>query len=227
MLVPVCSSMLVAHLCQCAQCGIVVVCVCGCLWVHFSPFSLHQCMCVCVCMWVCWGGLMGSVGARVPGEQLSLIIQTRLIIKAAQISPWFHLNCRQAAPLRQAVVTLGRLSVSFSPPLQGLLCSTLFCSVSSTHPYHSKTASGWPTLVYTLIAVTYYEHAIYLYLKMCLIYFWLDTGHALFGHRYGMFCYVGQQRRKLQDDVVGCRTETISQLIVLVELDKINLQHFW
>lgn len=50
-------------------------------------------MCLCVHVGVLGGegrgggGLMGSVGARVPGEQLSLIIQTRLIIKAAQISP--------------------------------------------------------------------------------------------------------------------------------------------
>ncbi len=113
------------------------VCVCarGCCECISLPFhSISVWVCYCVCMWVCWGGLMGSVGARVPGEQLSLIIQTRLIIKAAQISPWFHLNCRQAAPLRQAVVTLGRLSLSFSPALRGPLCSTLFCSVSSAQP---------------------------------------------------------------------------------------------
>lgn len=93
-----------------------LLCVCvdasECISPHFSP--VYECKCACVCMWACWGGLMGSVGARVLREQLSLIIQTRLIIKAAQISPWFHLNCRQAAPLRQAVVTLGRLSVFFS-----------------------------------------------------------------------------------------------------------------
>lgn len=59
-----------------------------------SLSSPCECVFVCLCVHVGVlggeggeGGLMGSVGARVPGEQLSLIIQTRLIIKAAQISP--------------------------------------------------------------------------------------------------------------------------------------------
>lgn len=66
--------------------GLLLICgSCVCVLLSLSP-CIRGCVQVYV-MWVCWGGLMGSVGARVPGEQLSLIIQTRLIIKAAQISP--------------------------------------------------------------------------------------------------------------------------------------------
>lgn len=88
--------MLVAHMCVSVHnvsllwCADMDVSEC----VSLSSPCVSACLCVSVCMWVCWegmggggGGLMGSVGARVPGEQLSLIIQTRLIIKAAQISP--------------------------------------------------------------------------------------------------------------------------------------------
>lgn len=77
-------------MCIMCDCRSVCLSVCVCRDVYACvplPFS-----CISVCVFVCvhvgvLGGLMGSVGARVPGEQLSLIIQTRLIIKAAQISP--------------------------------------------------------------------------------------------------------------------------------------------
>lgn len=136
-----------------ACCSSVSMCImrdCGCVCRCERPpplflllfMSVSVCLCGCVAAAAVVVGLMGSVGAWVPGEQLSLIIQTRLIIKAAQISPWFHLNCRQAAPLRQAVVTLGWLALSFSSPLQGRLCSAPFCPILSTHLYHSETPLG-------------------------------------------------------------------------------------
>lgn len=61
-LVSVCSSVLVARLCQRAQCAVaaVCVCVCGCLGVHFSPFfppaSVYECVSVSVCACGCVGG---------------------------------------------------------------------------------------------------------------------------------------------------------------------------
>lgn len=130
-----CSSVSVCLICDCR------VCVCRCFWVYFSPIFLFIRVCVCVCVRMCWGGLMGSVGARVLREQLSLIIQTRLIIKAAQISPWFHLNCRQAAPLRQAVVTLGRLCL-FLYHYRALLYRALFCFIYCTQP--NLITGTWP-----------------------------------------------------------------------------------
>lgn len=125
------------------------LCVCRCERSPISSFSLVVSVSVRLCGCVVAEaavvvGLMGSVGAWVPGEQLSLIIQTRLIIKAAQISPWFHLNCRQAAPLRQAVVTLGWLALSFSSPLQGRHAllrsapSSVLTSVTARRPLASQ-----------------------------------------------------------------------------------------
>ena len=175
----------------------------GCISLSFFPASVYEC--VSGCVGGGGGGLMGSVGARVPGEQLSLIIQTRLIIKAAQISPWFHLNCRQAAPLRQAVVTLGRLSLSFSPHLQGLL-SPLCSPPPSVLALSQRDGLR---LALSMLAYTFnsrkalWNMLFSLYLKMCLIYFWLDTDCALFGHHYGIFGFVGQQRRNLLHDLVG------------------------
>lgn len=187
-------GILAARVCQRAQCVIVVACGCGCFRVCFS---LRPCMSVCLCDCVCacgcvaegvgGGGLMGSVGARVPGEQLSLIIQTRLIIKAAQISPWFHLNCRQAAPLRQAVVTLGWLSLSFPPPLHGpaLLHSVLLRLQYLPMSQQDGPRLGCFLILNTLIAqhatITLFLNALKDVPYICV---WLDIEHALFENSY-------------------------------------------
>lgn len=54
----------------------------------------------------------GLMGVRVHRARLWLIIQLRLIIKAAQISLWFHLNCRQNVPLRRSESPLLQFAVN-------------------------------------------------------------------------------------------------------------------
>lgn len=164
-------------------------CVClkasECISLYFSTVRV----CVCVHVGVL-GGLMGSVGAQVLREQLSLIIQTRLIIKAAQISPWFHLNCRQAAPLRQAVVTLGRLCLSL---YHYRACCTPLCS--APYPVLNPITASWPRA--SLIHISIHCNSRN---ERWTCYFYL--------HRCGMFCFVSLRRRNLQSDAVGFRLKT-------------------